>query len=75
LGGAYAWRMYHKGVKGIIKLMSKEARIAAVKALRQSAICTNSAVASMELAARQQNPDKFLRCWTAEQKATKGAGK
>lgn len=55
--------------------MSKEARQAAVKALRQAAICTNSAVDAMDRAARASNPDKFLRCWTAELKTAANATK
>lgn len=49
-------------------MLTKEDRSAAVKALRQSAIIANSAVASMLRAATKSNPDKFLRCWTAEMK-------
>jgi hypothetical protein len=50
-------------------MQTKEQRTAAVRALRQSAIIANSAVDSMLRAATKGNPEKFLRCWTAEQKA------
>ena len=39
----------------------------AVRELRQLAICMNSEVDRMDRAARASNPDKMLRCWTAEQ--------
>lgn len=59
----------------------KQSLTRTVLALRQSAICCNSAVASMSRVAAQVNPEKQLRCWTAERKvemqakAVKGMGK
>ena len=50
-------------------MQTREQRNTAVRACRQSAITTNSAVDSMLRAATKGNPEKFLRCWTAEQKA------
>lgn len=55
------------------KIMTPEARAQAIKALRQSVIIANSAIDSMNRAAMVSDPDKFLRCWTAEQKAKKAA--
>ena len=52
--------------------MNKPARLplsTVVRSLRQSAICMNSAVETMARAAAASNPDKMLRCWTAEQSA------
>jgi hypothetical protein len=40
---------------------------AAVKALRQAAIVANSAADTLERRVRKNNPDRFLRRWTAEQ--------
>lgn len=45
-----------------------------VRLLRQQAICMNSAIDDMARAAAASNPDKMLRCWTAEQ-STKLAAK
>jgi len=42
-------------------------RDAAIRALRQSAVIANSAVGSMARAAAKSNPDRMLRCWTAQQ--------
>lgn len=39
----------------------------AVRALRQAAIIANSAADQLERVVRLQNPDRFLRRWTAEQ--------
>lgn len=47
---------------------------AAVKALRQSAIVANSAADTLERLVRKNNPERFLRRWTAEQ-TTKNAAK
>lgn len=45
---------------------SRNATARAVAALRQSAIIANSAVDSMNRAAAASNPEKLLRCWTAQ---------
>jgi len=63
--------------------MNHRARLTqSVTTLRQAAICCSSAVDSMTRAAARSNPEKQLRCWTAEQHAKlvqklaqKGAGK
>ena len=39
----------------------------AVRALRQAAIIATSAAKELERVAQLQNPDRFLRHWTAEQ--------
>lgn len=48
--------------------------LAAVKALRQSAVIANSAADQLERLVRKNNPDRFLRRWTAEQ-TTKNVAK
>lgn len=45
----------------------------AVRALRQAAIIATSAADTLERMARAQNPDRFLRRWTAEQLVAKNA--
>lgn len=50
----------------------------AVRALRQAAIVTTSAAESLERLMRKNNPERFLRRWTAEQttkNAVKGTSK